>query len=111
MGRYILLTGLTIDTPYDRKGLLTKFLTFLMKTNFRDIIADKQKDYNLLAQSSLDWTVVRVPMIEQTDSTRPLKVNLKDCPGNKISTTDLADFLIKQLSDPEFIGKAPFISN
>jgi putative NADH-flavin reductase len=109
--RYIMLTGLSIDTPHDRKSFLTKLLTFMMKLSFRAIIDDKQKEYTLWSGSNLDWTVVRVPMIEETDQARPVKISLTDCPGKKISTTDLANFLISQLSDDRYIGKAPFIAN
>ena len=111
VSRYILLTGMTIVAPQDKKSLFSKFLAGIMKLNFRDIIADKQKEFGLISESGLEWTVVRVPMIEQTEITRPVKVSLEDCPGNKISTTDLVNFLIKQLPDKEYLRKAPFISN
>lgn len=109
--RYILITGLTLDTPSDKKSFRTRFLSRIMKLSFPSIVADKQKEYSILAESGLDWTIIRLPLIEQTDSTAPVNISLTDCPGKKISTTDLADFLIGQLSDDRFIGKVPFIAN
>jgi putative NADH-flavin reductase len=109
--RYIMITGLTLDTINDKKSFRTKLLSAIMKLSFPSIIKDKQKEYSILSGSNLDWTVVRLPLIEQTDSLGKIKISLTDCPGKKISTTDLADFLINQLSDDSFIRKAPFIAN
>jgi putative NADH-flavin reductase len=109
--RYILTTGLNVDTPFDNKSPKTKFATEWMKTNYPETTSDKQEEYNILSQSKVDWTLVRLPLIEQTDSKNEISINLEDCPGDKISTTDLAEFLIDQLSDETFTRKSPFIAN
>ena len=111
ISRYIVITGLTIDTPYDKKGLRTRLLSKIMKLIFPVVIADKQKEYSILSESNLDWTIVRLPLIEQTDSKGTVKQSLTDCPGKKISATDLACFLIDQLADDQYIRKSPFIAN
>ena len=109
--RYIMITGLTLNTVYDRKSFKTKLLSKFMKISFPAIVADKQKEYLILSASNLDWTVIRLPLIEQTESSGTIKISLTDCPGKKISSTDLAIFLINQLSDGSYIRKSPFISN
>ncbi len=111
ISRYIVITGLTIDTPFDKKGLRTTLLSKIMKLSYPAIIADKQKEYSLISESTLNWTIVRLPLIEETDEKRTIKSSLSDCPGKKIGTTDLACFLIDQLSDETFIKKSPFIAN
>jgi putative NADH-flavin reductase len=109
--RYILTTGLNVDTPFDNKSPKAKFATEWMKTNYPETTSDKQEEYNILSQSKVDWTLVRLPLIEQTDSKNEISINLEDCPGDKISATDLAEFLIDQLSDETFIRKSPFIAS
>jgi putative NADH-flavin reductase len=109
--RYIELAGLAIDTPSDKKGFMTKFLVGIMRLFFPAVLNDRQKGYRLLAESNLDWTLVRSSMIELTDARRTVKTSLTDSPGRKVSSTDLALFLIDQLSDEQFIKKAPFISS
>lgn len=111
MHRYILITGLNVDTPFDQKSPKTKFGTDWMKTNYPLTTADKQVEYETLVESDIDWTLVRLPMIEQTDTINEIKIDLEDCPGDQISATDLALFLIKQLTDQKYIKKAPFISS
>jgi putative NADH-flavin reductase len=109
--RYIEVAGLAIDTPRDKKGLLTNILVTTMRWFASDAINDRQKDYELLKESTIQWTIVRCPLIKLTEATGNVKTSLADRPGNQISATDLASFLIDQLNSDRFIGKAPFISN
>ena len=72
---------------------------------------NRLKVYIALLESPLDWTLVRVPMIEFTEAGANLTVNCEDCLGTKISASAIADFLIQQLSDNQFYRQAPFISS
>lgn len=109
--RYIVITGLNVDAVSDRKGEKTTKATEWMKNTFPKSTVDKQMEYELLSQSKVNWTLVRLPMIELTDVRSELKVSLEDCPGDKISATDLSHFLINQIDDRTYSRKAPFISN
>jgi putative NADH-flavin reductase len=109
--RFIEVAGLAINTPEDKKGLLTRALVAMMRWFAASVIDDRQKDYELLKNSNIQWTIVRCPMIKLTDLSRKIKVSLTDRPGNQISAADLARFLINQLSDEKYVCKAPFISN
>jgi putative NADH-flavin reductase len=109
--RYIVLTGLTLDTQFDNKGFRTKMKSMIMKLFFRKIITDKQNEYKILQCSTLDWTIVRVPFIELTDNQRGYQISLTDCKGSSITSTDLARFLVGQINDESFVRKAPFIWN
>jgi len=109
--RYILLTGLNVDTPFDQKNEIVKQGTAWMYANYPLITADKQLEYEALVNSNIDWTLVRLPLIELTDKSYGVNINLKDCPGEKISATDLSYFLINQLHDQTYIKQAPFIAS
>jgi nucleoside-diphosphate-sugar epimerase len=109
--RYISTTGLNVDTPFDAKGPKTKFGTEWMYQNYPKTTADKQIEYEVLAASILDWTLVRLPLIQQTDEMPDVITSLQDCPGDFISASSLGAWMIKQLSSDEFVQKAPFIAN
>jgi putative NADH-flavin reductase len=109
--RYILITGLNVDTALDKKSPKTAFATEWMKNNYPHTTADKQRELELLSESDIDWTLVRLPLIELTDKKSDWRASLEDCLGEKISATDLADFLIGQLFEETYIKKAPFIAN
>lgn len=108
--RYILVAGLNVDTPFDKKGPETQMATEWMKTNFPTIHDDRQKAYKILSESDLDWILVRVPFIEFIGDRAEVKADLEDSPGKKISAADIAGFLIGQLSDDTYLRKAPFIA-
>jgi hypothetical protein len=82
-----------------------------MYKNYPLSTADKQTEYVILSESDISWTLVRLPMIDLTDKTSNIDVDLEDCKGDKISATDLARFLCDQLFDDTYTRKAPFISN
>ena len=109
--RYIVATGLHVDTPLDSKGPKTKMATDWMRSNYPKITLDKQVEFDILSKSDINWTLVRLPMIEQTDERRKVIVSLEDCPGDNISATDLAFFFIDQLSSDTYVRKSPFIAN
>jgi putative NADH-flavin reductase len=111
ISRYLVLAGLNVDTPNDQKSPQTQAGTNWMKTHYPKTTADRQVEYELMAESNTDWTMVRLPLIMQTDDTGPTAVSLQDCPGGNISATDLALFLIAQLTDVTYIKQAPFIAS
>ena len=49
-------------------------------------------------------------MIEQTNARGEVKSSLEDCPGDAISATDLAYFLIEQVTDHQYLRKSPFVA-
>ena len=109
--RYIVTTGLNVDTPFDKKGPKTRMATDWMRANYPKSTSDKQSEYDLLVSSEVSWTLVRLPQIELTDDEKTILISLDDCPGDKISAVSLANFLIEQLTDVRFIKKAPFIAD
>jgi len=109
--RYILVAGINVDTPFDKKGAETTIATNWMKSTFPLIQEDRQKAYNLLLVSEVHWTLVRVPFIEFVDTVNTITVSLEDCLGNKISASSIAVFLTEQLVDDTYLKKSPFIAN
>jgi putative NADH-flavin reductase len=108
--RYILTTGLNVDSSLDKKGAKSKAATDWMKANYSQTTHDKQVEFDVLSNSNIDWTLVRLPLIEQTEMRGKLDVSLEDCPGDKVSATDLAYFLIELLNDDNYARAAPFIA-
>ncbi|WET49951.1 NAD(P)H-binding protein [Chryseobacterium indologenes] len=109
--RYIVTTGLSVNTSADQKNVRVKMATEWMYQNYSETTLDKQKEYQLLLESSLDWTLVRLPLIGLTDRCFTTEISLIDCKGENISATDLAEFLTSQIEDSHYIGKSPFLYN
>lgn len=109
--RYIVITGLNVNTPFDNKGEKSKMGTEWMYTHFPETTKDKQEEYDMLAECDLDWTMIRLPMIIQTDDNPDINISTEDCPGDAISATSLAKFVINQVEEDTYLRKAPFIAN
>lgn len=109
--RYIVTTGLSVDVPNDHKSEKVQQASDWMRVNYAPTTKDKQLEYEILAECSVDWTLVRLPLIEQTEVAKGIKVDLRDCPGDQVSATDLANFIVGQLKSDEYIRKAPFIAS
>ncbi len=109
--RYISLTGLNVDTPFDQKSGQTQAGTEYMKANFLKTTVDKQVEYQKLVESEADWTLVRLPWIQLTEVEEDVKVSLEDCPGEAVSASALARFLVAQLTDDAYAGQAPYVAN
>ncbi|WP_327138728.1 NAD(P)H-binding protein [Niabella yanshanensis] len=90
IGRYIVTTGLNVDTPADYKSDRVQAATEWMKTCYPQTTADKQVEYEVLSNSSVDWTMMRLPMIAQSNEEGLLAVSLADYPGEQISAGRLA---------------------
>lgn len=109
--RYIVTTGLNVNTPFDQKNEKVKMATDWMYQNYPETTTDKQKEYELLNESNLNWTLVRLPLINLTDESFATETSLQDCKGETISATDLAKFLISQMDDQTFCKQSPFLYN
>lgn len=109
--RYIVTTGLNVNTPFDHKNEKVKMATEWMYQNYPKTTADKQKEYELLVVSNLNWTLVRLPLINLTDESFRTETSLEDCKGENISATDLGKFLVSQIDDEALIKQSPFLYN
>lgn len=109
--RYIVITGLNVDTPFDRKNERVKMATEWMYQNYPKTTQDKQEEHRILTESDLNWTLIRLPLIIQTDERFNMEANLTDCVGGNISATDLAEFLVSQIDDETYFKNSPFLYN
>ncbi|MEB2784112.1 NAD(P)-dependent oxidoreductase [Algoriphagus persicinus] len=109
--RYVVASGINVDAKGDKKGASVKAATEWMYANYPNSTADKQLEYEILNRNEVDWTLVRLPLITMDEENKPINASLEDCPGDQISATSLANFLMDQLSDRRFIKQAPFIAN
>ncbi|GHB68083.1 NAD(P)-dependent oxidoreductase [Persicitalea jodogahamensis] len=108
--RFIVITGAPVDAPGDRKGEWAQTATDWMKANYPETTNDKQVEYQKLTESQVAWTLVRLPWIELTEVEQDVKVSLEDCPGETVSASALARFLVAQLTDDTYVRQAPFVA-
>lgn len=76
ISRYIVITGLNVDSPHDHKNEKVKIATDWMYENYPNTTKDKQDEYKILVLSNLDWTLVRLPLIIPTSESFPKETDL-----------------------------------
>lgn len=90
------------------------FGVFMVKTLLGDTYHDIIETGETIAKSQLDWTIVRLPMLSNNQSTGKVHVGYTGDGQVKLfslTRADLADFLLKQLNDNTYLHKAPVVSN
>jgi len=87
------------------------FMNVLVPPLLRDEYADKEAQEKVVAESDLDWIIVRPMILTNGPWTNDYRANPDLKPGRRpyISRADVADFLLKQLTDDTFVRKTPAI--
>ncbi|AJH58398.1 SDR family oxidoreductase [Bacillus anthracis] len=109
--RYILISGGSLNVTGDQKGIINKIGAALFKLFLPKMMQDKYKELQIIQNSEVDWTIVRLPFVIEGNGIGSIKESLVDMPGIKIQNGDIAPFVIKQINSDRYVGKCPFISN
>ncbi|HHT7141702.1 SDR family oxidoreductase [Bacillus cereus group sp. MYBK226-2] len=109
--RYILISGGSLNVTGDQKGIVNKIGATLFKLFLPKMMQDKYKELQIIQNSEVDWTIVRLPFVIEGNGIGSIKESLVDMPGIKIQNGDIAPFVIKQINSDKYVGKCPFISN
>jgi hypothetical protein len=110
VSRCVVVTSLFM-TGREQLDAKTQQAADYMQQHYSLFMDDRRLEFELLSESNLDWTYVRVPLIVQQLAVGGVEVNLDHLPGQQITAIDLARFLISQLNDRRYIRQAPFIAS
>jgi len=98
--------------PQQRQfGLLYKIIIFPLI--LRNMFRDKAIQERYIMQSTLDWVIVRPAVLTNGPRTGVYRNEFSAADTSikaKISRADVADFMLKQLTDNTYVHKAPSLS-
>jgi len=110
--RLVISAGAGVGDPNDAPKLFNHVMNFLLKMMAKNVLADMSKVVEMTRASDLDWTVVRLPMLTDDPKTGSVKVGyVGKGMGSRITRGDIADFMLAQVADKNYIRKSPAISN
>jgi putative NADH-flavin reductase len=110
--RLIALTGAGLRDPQDRPKPADQVFGFLLKTFSPAVLADARSQAIFMEASTTDWTIVRVPRLTDGPYTGTYKVGyIGPDSGIQVSRADVADFMLKQLTDTTYVHQRPMISD
>ena len=75
-------------------------------------VASQVSQYANLAASNLDWTMVMPPMLTNSPAHGVFRIDGDALPrnGSRISRADVADFMMQQIDNPQWIKKGVYIT-
>jgi len=82
------------------------------KTFLKWPVASQVAQWKTLAASGLDFTMVMPPMLTNGPARGNYRVDGQALPrnGSRISRADVADFMMQQIENPQWIGKGVYIA-
>jgi putative NADH-flavin reductase len=109
--RIISLTGAGVSAPGDKPKIADRIFGFLLGLFAKDVLEDAKNHAEVLRQSDRDYIIVRGPRLTDSEPKGDYYVGLigKDS-GTQIARADVAHFMLTQLEDDTWLGRAPMVS-
>ena len=111
--RLIITSTLSAKDSKDKPDFKTKTMVNLVKTTMHAAYEDIVNVAETVRESDLDWTIVRLAILNNKPKSGKVKagyVGSGDI-ATQISRADIADFMLKQITDMKYLHEAPAISN
>jgi putative NADH-flavin reductase len=106
--RLIAVTSLGVG---DSKDQVPFFFRTLMRTVLRKAMEDKEQQEQLIRASGLDWIIVRPGGLTNGPFTGRYTAGAgRDISAGQVARADVADFLLKQLTDDTYLHQTPAIT-
>jgi putative NADH-flavin reductase len=111
--RLVQISTATYRDPKDRFDLRSRATVLMFKVLVRKAYDDIKATGELIASSGLDWTLVRIPFLKDGPASGRIAVGWygRTKLGSKLSRGNLANFLVGQVTDKQFVRAAPGIAN
>lgn len=109
--RLVVMQGFHLDFPGDPHYAGRTVILPLLWLASRDLIADSRAMASQVQTSTLDWTVVRARRVVAGPRTGRCRTGILELgPWNRVTNSDVADFMLRCLDDAAPIGSAPMIA-
>jgi len=111
--RLIITSTLSAKDPNDKPTLRTKAMVNLVKTTMHGAYEDIVNAAEAVRNSDLEWTIVRLTMLNNNPKSGKVKAGYvgDGKVDTWISRADIADFMLKQVENTEYLRQAPALSN
>jgi putative NADH-flavin reductase len=108
---YLVVSGAGVVIPGDNRNLLGWWIRKLAQLSLRDTLADKQAEYDVLAASSVNWLLLRCPLIDPEPFQTAPTTSLRTPPAFRVRAGELARFMLDQIEAGDYRRQGPFIGS
>ncbi len=110
--RLVSLSGASVYAPQDKPKLVNRLIKFFTQATTGSLLKDAEQHFTALQNSDVDWVVVRGPILNEGPHTGTYRVGWTGVnTGIRVSRADIADFMLKQVTDTTYLRQAPLISD
>ena len=111
--RLIVSSTLSLKDPNDLPDFKAKVLVNLVKFTMRAVYEEIISVAETVRKSDLDWTILRLTTLNNNPKSGRVRVGYlgKGEVGLRISSADLAEFMLKQVKNTKYLQHSPVISN
>lgn len=103
--RIVILSGAGISAPGERKPLLDRLATRVVRLVSSHVVAAKQAEYDELANTDLEWVAVRPGLVtDGAPSGRYIAGPDALRPGARVTRADVAHLMLAEAERPTHIG-------
>jgi putative NADH-flavin reductase len=103
--RIVNLSGAGITAPSERKPLVDRVVTRVVRRFARHVVGAKQAEYDELARSGLEWIAVRPAIVSDGPLTARYVAGPAELrPGARISRADIGHLMLAQAVSPSHVG-------
>jgi putative NADH-flavin reductase len=110
VNRIVSLTGTGVRYPGDRVSFTDNVLNFALGLVDPHRIQDGNEHAEVLGKSGLDWTIIRVLKLSDTEA-KPFHLTEHGPAKNLVSRQEVAQAILQVLEEQSFFKKAPIVSH
>jgi len=112
MKRLVSLSGASVYAPQDKPKLVNRLIKFYTMATTGSLLKDAEQHFMVIQNSDVEWVVVRGPILNEGPHTGTYRVGWTGVnTGIRVSRADIADFMLKQVTDTTYLRQAPLISD
>lgn len=109
--RLVVLTNTAVSDPSDRPPLVHLFVKGALLLMNGEMRRDALEEARKVAESGLDWTLVRAPILTDGPMTGWYKVgHLAKGMPLRVSRADVAHFMLTCAAEGKYVGERPVVS-
>ena len=109
VARLVSISGAGLVLPSDDVTIGRRLVRGLMGIFAKHVLASKEREYEVIRRTSLDWVIVRPPRIVDGPPTGKYQVLPDRVPSAKITRGDVAHFMLRCAEQDEWIRRAPIV--
>jgi uncharacterized protein YbjT (DUF2867 family) len=108
--RLVCITGLGAGDSRGHGGFF--FDRLFLPLMLRKVYEDKDRQEDVIRASALDWTIVRPTVLNDKPARGDVRAltDLTEVHGGTVARADVADFVVRQLTEDMWLRKTPLIT-